>query len=153
MHTGAASQTHSNGLKLRKATATDYVEVINVLTRCGLTGEGLNGADDFVVLARGEDVIGCAALERYEDYGLLRSVAVLENERRQGFGTRLIEKILQHAREDGVSEVILFARSARSFFEEAGFRDIEREQVPLAVQTSVDFQTAGPKTQAMSMTL
>ena len=139
--------------RVRKATANDYPRIIELLTESDLPLAGLTGADDFVVLSRKDKIIGCAAVERYDDYGLLRSVAIAEPERGRGLGVKLVEEVLERAQQDGISEIILFTKSASTFFEETGFRMIEREQVPLSVQTSLEFQTVCSKSQAMSITL
>jgi len=47
---------------------------------------------DFIIAERDRTIVGCAAVERYGDAGLLRSVAVAESERGHGLGAALVER-------------------------------------------------------------
>jgi amino-acid N-acetyltransferase len=142
-------------ITIRKAEAGDYPRITRLLAEADLPLAGLNGHENFLVLCREGAVlqrpvrpalIGCAAIERYGKYGLLRSVALAPRERRQGLGRRLVEEILQLARRDGLAELLLFTTTAAPFFERLGFRAIRREEVPLPVQASLEFQSACPDT-------
>jgi amino-acid N-acetyltransferase len=99
----------------------------------------------FAVMA----VIGCAAIERYGKFGLLRSVALESRDRHRGFGRRLVEESLQQARRDGLAELFLLTTTAAPFFERLGFRAISREAVPAPVRASVEFQSACPASAAV----
>ncbi len=75
---------------VREATKADWPNIAVLLARADLP---LAGAEDhlsgFVVAVRGEEVLGCAGLERYGTTGLLRSVAIGAAERGLGLGARL----------------------------------------------------------------
>jgi amino-acid N-acetyltransferase len=131
---------------IRRAQAADYVQITRLLADAGLPLAGLNGHENFIVLCRDGIVVGCAAIERYGKFGLLRSVALLPAERGHGFGRRLVHEMLQQARRDGLAEIVLFTTTAAPFFERLGFHAIRRDQVPAPVQASVEFQSACPDT-------
>jgi amino-acid N-acetyltransferase len=109
----------------------------------------LDGAQEhlphFVLALRGDEIAGCAGLERYAETGLLRSVAVREAERGMGLGQELTRRVLDAARESGVRQVILLTETARDFFTRFGFRQISRADVPVEALASVEFQTACPE--------
>lgn len=136
-------------ITIRKAQAADYSRITRLLTEADLPLAGLNGHENFLVLCRQDSAVGCAAIERYGKYGLLRSVALAPRERRHGFGRRLVEDALQQARREGLAEIVLFTTTAAPFFERLGFRPIRREEVPTPVRTSVEFQSACPATAAV----
>lgn len=92
----------------------------------------------------GQDFVGCAALEIYGQAGLLRSVAVAEAWRSQGFGRGLTEMALNLARQRGLTELYLLTETAGEFFPRFGFTPVSRAEVPPAVQQSVEFTTACP---------
>src|SRR5690348_4635215 len=92
---------------IRKAEAADYSHITRLLTEAALPLAGLHGHDNFLVLCRDGRVVGCAAIEPYGRFGLLRSVALELPERHKGVGRRLVQEALQQARRDGVAEVIL----------------------------------------------
>jgi len=141
-------------ITVRKAEAADYARITQLLTDAALPLEGLTGHDNFFVLCREDRIVGCAAIERYAKYGLLRSVALEPHERRHGFGRRLVEKAVQQARRDGLCELVLFTTTAAPFFERLGFHLIQRDAVPAPVRASVEFQSACPASAAvLHMTL
>ncbi len=129
---------------MRRATAADFPQILGLLTASHLPHAGLQGPENFVVLRRGDEVLGCAAIERYASVGLLRSVAVLAAERDKGLGRKMVDEILEQACRDGFSELVLLTTTAAKFFAGLGFERIERHQAPLAVQSSVEFQGACP---------
>lgn len=134
---------------IRNAQAGDYMLIEELLADAGLPLDGLNGHDNFRVLCRDGQIVGCAAIERYGKFGLLRSVALESRERRRGLGRQLVGEILQQARTDGIAELILLTTTAAPFFERLGFRVISREDVPESVRTSVEFQGACPASAAV----
>jgi amino-acid N-acetyltransferase len=107
--------------------------------------ENSTGHQNFLVLCRDGRVLGCAAVERYGQYGLLRSVALEPHERRHGLGRRLVQEALQQARRDGLAEVVLLTTTAAPFFARLGFQPIRRDDVPAPLRASVEFQTACPE--------
>jgi len=139
----------TEAVTIRSAEAADYARITRLLTGAALPLDGLNGHDNFLVLCRDGQMIGCAALERYGRYALLRSVALEPAERRHGLGRRLVQEALRQARRDGVSEVILLTTTAAPFFERLGFRPISREEVPQRVRASAEFRGACPDTAAI----
>ena len=136
-------------IMIRRAAAADYPRITRLLAEADLPLAGLNGHENFLVLCREGAVVGCAAIERFGMFCLLRSVALAPDERRHGLGRRLVEEALQQARRDGLAEVVLFTTTAAPFFERLGFRAIRREEVPAPVQASVEFQSACPATAAV----
>jgi amino-acid N-acetyltransferase len=134
---------------IRQAEAADYPRIKRLLADAKLPLDGLNGHDNFLVLCRDSDILGCAAVERYGKSGLLRSVALESRERRRGFGARLVLAALEQARGNGIAELILLTTTAAPFFERLGFRVISREDVPTSVRASVEFQSACPASAAV----
>ena len=88
---------------------------------------------DFYVVRRDEKVIACAALHvNWEDLAEIKSVAVNEEDQRQGIGTMLIKACLDEAQELGIPMV--FCLSYRpDFFESCGFTRIDKSKLPQKV--------------------
>lgn len=97
-------------------------------------------------------LVACAALERYEYDGLLRSVAVRPGDRGAGLGQALVERLLEHAEADGLRSVTLLTTTAADYFPRFGFRAIPRAAVPAPVQRSVEVREACPAS-AVAMAL
>ena len=139
----------TESLTTRPAEPADYPRITRLLSEAALPLDGLTGHENFLLLCRDGRILGCAALERYGRYALLRSVALEPAERGQGLGRRLAQSALEQARRDGVAEVILLTTTAAPFFERLGFRPITREAVPAPVRASAEFRGACPASAAI----
>ncbi|MEM8800572.1 MAG: GNAT family N-acetyltransferase, partial [Pseudomonadota bacterium] len=64
----------------------------------------------------------------------------LKAARGKGLGRMLVAHILDHARNEGAKEIYLFTVGAEGFFERLGFRVIDRDMMPPAIQASDQFQ-------------
>jgi amino-acid N-acetyltransferase len=107
---GLVADNVASGRVLRKATVTLYEDV-----------------PEFWVAERGTDqaIVGCGALHvMWEDLAEIRTVAVHESCQGQGIGHRLVDALLERAREVGVQRVFVLT-FAVSFFARHGFTEIE----------------------------
>jgi amino-acid N-acetyltransferase len=107
---GLVAENVASGRVLRKATVTLYEDV-----------------QEFWVAERLSDhrVVGCGALHvMWEDLAEIRTVAVDESCQGHGIGHRLIEALLDSAREVGVARVFVLT-FATGFFARHGFEEIE----------------------------
>ena len=139
-------------VSIQRAARADLPAVEDLLRRSDLDPDGLGEHMDTVIVARsGGQVVGSAGLEIYGQSALLRSVAVDETLRGQGLGQRLTKAALDMARDAGVSSVYLLTRTAVEFFPRCGFVAIERQHLPLAVQSSGQFRTECAKTATFMM--
>jgi amino-acid N-acetyltransferase len=87
---------------------------------------------DFLVAVapdgEGERVIGCGALTTLgPGLGEVRSLAVEPGYAGQGIGRRIVERLLERARDRGYAEVLALTRRT-SFFEALGFTVARRER-------------------------
>ena len=131
---------------IRRARIEDWLDIEALLLACNLP---LDGAREHLNLFRlGEEagrVKGVAGLEVHQEAGLLRSVATAADFRSQGIAARLIDALLQDAREFGLTSVSLLTTTARSYFERLGFKVQPRADSPPALQASLEFQGACPE--------
>jgi amino-acid N-acetyltransferase len=107
---GLVADNVASGRVLRKATVTLYEDV-----------------PEFWVAERSTDqaVVGCGALHvMWEDLAEIRTVAVHQSCQGQGVGHRLVDALLDSAREVGVQRVFVLT-FAVSFFARHGFKEIE----------------------------
>jgi ribosomal-protein-alanine N-acetyltransferase len=88
---------------------------------------GRSGAELLVVEVRGE-LVGYAVLWCILDQGELANIAVDPGWQRRGIGSRLLERVLQRARERGVRDLFLEVREsngvARELYGRRGFLQI-----------------------------
>ena len=79
---------------------------------------------EFVVAEVNGEVVGCGALHvLWEDLGEVRTVAVLEEYRKQKLGHEILEAIIQRARELGLKRLFCLTFETE-FFGSHGFKEI-----------------------------
>jgi len=133
-------------MQIERAAAGDYPAIVELLNEHHLPQDGLDAhMDAALVLREGDAIRGSAALELYGDAALLRSVAVSDALRGQGWGRRITESALALARQNGVQQVYLLTETAPEFFAHLGFSTTTRDAVTPAVKQSVEFTTACPQ--------
>ncbi len=92
---------------------------------------------EFTVAIDKGEVIGCGALHvLWEDLAEVRTVAVAENYRGQGIGHRILEAIIERAREIGVKRIFCLTFET-DFFGRHGFEEIHGTPVDPEVYTQL----------------
>jgi N-acetylglutamate synthase-like GNAT family acetyltransferase len=137
-------------LHAEPARPHDVKDALDLLRRSGLaeTDVAERWGHYFVVHEDDGRVVGVAGLEVHGDDGLLRSVAVNTDYRRQGLGASLVEAALSRAGRLELRSVFLLTIDARDYFSRLGFSDCPREEAPPAIRESWEFTTGCPSTAA-----
>jgi UDP-N-acetylmuramate: L-alanyl-gamma-D-glutamyl-meso-diaminopimelate ligase len=102
---------------------------------------------DFFVCLNETGFVGCVAIEVFGEDAVLRSLAVRQASRGQGYGWMLADTAIQQTRRRGVRHLYLIAaKQASDFFaEKHGFRVVELSTVSPAVSQSATFRTSPAK--------
>jgi N-acetylglutamate synthase-like GNAT family acetyltransferase len=130
---------------IRVAQPNDLRAVEGLLKTAGLRGDGVGPfLADFFVAEDAGSIVGAIGLERYGAYGMLRSLVVHRAYRRRGLGSALTSRLLDAADARRIEAIYLLATIAVTFFPRFDFADIERDEVPQAVQCSRDFLDTTP---------
>jgi amino-acid N-acetyltransferase len=124
---------------IRKATLRDVKIIHRLIAEQAGSGHILPRAmselygqvRDFLVYEDGSGTAeGCGALQIvWEDLAEIRSLAVATASQGRGIGTRLIEALLDEAREMGVQKVFVLTYRAR-LFERMGFERMDKSLLP-----------------------
>ena len=139
-------------IALRPARADDLEAVTALLRAHDLPLDGIAPPlEGFLVAEASGRVAGVVGLERYGEYGLLRSAAVDDTRRGSGIGGRLVERLLSDAARDHVKAVYLLTTTADEYFPRFGFEVVTRDAVPEPVRQSVEFAQACPATATVMM--
>ena len=134
-------------MKIRNAKGSDLPAVEKLLTQNELPIDGVRDNFSSFVVADDRGVItGAIGLEKYGSVALLRSAVVSTDHRGSGIGRKLVEQLLERAKEDGVDEVYLLTTTAEKYFPKFGFTRTTRAAVPDAVKASAEFRGACPDT-------
>jgi len=125
----------------------DAAAIADLLVANELPPDGMDALRATTVVARmNENIVGCAALELYDNAALLRSVAVHTDVRDRGLGRRLVHEMLARARATGVRDLYLLTLTAEDWFPRFGFEHIPRDQAPETIRQSDEFTTLCPDT-------
>jgi amino-acid N-acetyltransferase len=132
-------------IKLREATKKDLPTVQRLLKENDLPFNDIPQIIDRLFMAyRDADLVGIAGVEGRGNFGLLRSLVILPSFRGKGYGRELSSKIIEQARLQGIKELYLLTTTAEAFFKRLGFRRIERESAPMAIQDTTEFKELCP---------
>jgi amino-acid N-acetyltransferase len=123
---------------LRRATAADVPLIQRLINRYAERGDLLpralgeiydNLRDYFVVDSDGE-IVACAACHvHWQDLAEVKSLAVEDSHRGQGWAKRLLEVCLEDARSLGLGNVFALTY-VPEFFERQGFARVDKSTLP-----------------------
>lgn len=134
---------------VQRATSADLDAVRALLAQCHLPEDSVEVAMQNAFVAHHDKrIIGCIALESYGHAGLLRSLAVLPEQRGRRIGEALHIAALEHARTMGIVHLYLLTDSAEAFFARRGFERVERSSAPADLRQHPQFLTACPASAA-----
>ncbi len=125
----------------------DEAGIQRLLSEADLVVDDLdeNSWSHFVVLRRGDQLVGAAAIQPCSSQiGLLRSVVLDPAVRHHGYGRRLVTGAEDLGRENGLRDIYLLTNTAAPFFSLLGYREIDRQSTPDAVQATAEFQQLCP---------
>ena len=128
----------NKNIQLRRAFASDAEgirELVNPLAADGLMlprslSSIYDNIRDFRLLVDGERVVGSAALHIcWKDLAEIRTLAVAEEIRSQGWGKELVDDCLKEAGLIRITRVFTLSFTPE-FFKHLGFSEIEKEKLP-----------------------
>jgi amino-acid N-acetyltransferase len=137
-------------LHAEPARPHDLRGALDLLGRSELTEQDVAERWGHYFVVREDDgrVVGVAGLEVHGEDGLLRSVAVDTEYRRQGLAASLVEVAMERAQRLGLRSVYLITESARDYFARQGFSDCPRQKAPEPIRQSWEFRVGCPSTAA-----
>lgn len=98
----------------------------------------------FVTKVEENKLIGCAAIEIQEEYGLLRSVVVHADYRSKGVAQELITELLNYSKNQKLHSLYLLTETAEDYFKQLGFQKIDRLKAPRPIQRTSEFAELCP---------
>ena len=122
------------------------IEVKELLESYGLPVADIPGNDQirlFGVKADGA-LTAVVGIEVYEEYALVRSLAVKQQFRGSGIGRNLIASLEGWARAKRVARLFLLTETAGRFFGYQGYRPIPRSETPQVIKDTSEFSGICP---------
>jgi amino-acid N-acetyltransferase len=106
-------------IKIRKATEADIKDIKTILSFFFLDTDNVEkNLPEFILAEKDNKILGCACLD-IGNIVELRSIAVLPAQRNKGVGSKLVEAVLERAKE--LTDVIYLRTTSPVFFEKMGF--------------------------------
>ena len=132
-------------LVLASVTAEQLPTVVLLLASANLPTSDISAERmAFIGAFEGDRLVGTIGLERVEDVGLLRSLAVEQDRRGNGIARSLYERLLAEASRTGVTELYCLTNTADVFFTRLGFGLVPRTEAPKAIQATAEFSSLCP---------
>ncbi len=142
---GCTARRDSDAFPIRPGDLHDLKDVVALLDSCGLpTSDIFVRPIEFTVACDGDTLIGVVGVEALGEAGLLHSLAVAAAHRHTGLGARLVDHACANAIQAGARELFLLTTSAAGFFEQLGFKRIDRTRVPEAVKQTTEYANLCP---------
>jgi len=136
----------SSNFIIDKATKSDYKAITNLLLKTNLPLEGIEShLENFLIVRNvtaGDSqgtLIACAGLEIYGNSTLLRSVAVHPDFQGKGYGSQLVDEMIELARKKHITRLFLLTDTAEEYFKKRGFVTVSRDKIPSDMKNSVEF--------------
>ena len=108
---------------------------------------------DFYVFQGNRSLLGTCALHIcWEDLAEIRSLTVVENERRKGIGSKLVKDCLREAKQLGIRKVFALTYEP-SFFQKFGFGIVDKATLPHKVWSDCLKCVKFPDCDEIAMTL
>ena len=131
-------------MNINRANSKDLPDILDLLKKCDLPVKGLaEYLGNFLVVKADGKILGCVGLEIYQDTGLLRSLAVNEEERGKGHGRLLVLEILNLAKKKKLKKVYLLTIDAADYFRRFDFRVISRDKVDSEIPKTLALSSNG----------
>lgn len=132
-------------LSFQKADQSDLDFIKSVLKSNELPYEDLETSNvELFLTYENSDFVGVIGLEKFDDAGLLRSMAIAENFRNKGYGKKVCQKLTDYSENIGIKELYLLTCTAEDFFAKIGFEVISREDIPDSIKTTKEFSSLCP---------
>ena len=127
------------------------LEVKRLLAQAGLPATDISPShlEHFFGCGSRQAPQGVVGLEVCGQVALLRSLAVGTEARGRGCGKALVDEAERYARTRGVSTIYLLTVSAVKFFEQLGYRRIDREDAPDSIRATKEFSALCPVSSAL----
>jgi amino-acid N-acetyltransferase len=123
---------------IRKAKMVDVEQIKKLINNFADKGKMLpvsinqiyEGLRNFSVIEKNGKIIGCGALKiMWADLAEIRSMAILKRYQRKGYGSMLVDKLLEEAKMMELKNIFVLTYVPK-FFGKFGFKRISKSRLP-----------------------
>jgi amino-acid N-acetyltransferase len=132
-------------MQITKATAQSRNKITDLLQSQQLPSADLPSVlTNFYTVVDNGNVVGLIGMERYNSYGLLRSMVVHPDYRNKQIASTLVKMLEEEATSSGITAMYLLTETADKYFSNRGYITITRDEVPDDVKGSSEFSQTCP---------
>ncbi|WP_263833176.1 arsenic resistance N-acetyltransferase ArsN2 [Sulfurospirillum oryzae] len=132
-------------ITIRKATENEYRAIIHLLASNALpTADIYEKNITLFVGLIDEKIIATIGIETYGEVALLRSLCVKDELKNQKLGEKMLSYLLSFCTHEKIETLYLLTTTAERYFVRHSFEKITREETPLAIQQTREFQDICP---------
>lgn len=133
-------QIKNTNQSVLKANVKDLEQIYELLEEFNLPVIGINDhIENFYFMKVRGQVVGVVGLEIYENIGLLRSLAVKSSYQGNKIGHKLVDHMIDYAKNIPLDRIYLFTETADTWFERFGFFRIQTEELNPLLKRSQEF--------------
>ena len=127
-------------MKIIKLHSNELKEVTDLLSFNNLPVKDINESPVIMFgLYDDHTLIGCVGLEQFGEIGLLRSLAVNDQNRGKGIGKMLVGFLEKECPDKGILSLFLLTETAEEFFAKQKYLVIDRAHTPQELKQSAEF--------------
>lgn len=128
-------------VRIEPATLATFEALSRLLEASKLPTEDLDVTrlDGFLIARQGAEIVGGVGVERYGEFGLLRSLVVSATARDQGLGRRLTAAAEELAEQRGIRTLYLLTTTAADYFDSRGYQIVLRSTAPTSIAGTPQF--------------
>ena len=132
-------------LIIQPATETDSHPIKKLLDDNDLPTSDLDQSNVHLFIGLIDSkMAGVIGIEKRNNVGLLRSLAVEDSFKGQGVGRELTLKLIDLCTSDNIEKLFLLTMTAKKYFEKFGFVEIDRVEVPDEIKQTREFKDICP---------
>ena len=132
--------------EMHREPVAELDQILSLLAESGLPVSDISRAHLplFFGIQSDSGLIAVIGLELFGTVGLLRSLAVSKACRGQRFGRQLVDFAEHYAAECGAETLFLLTTTAAVFFQQLGYNQVARADVPHAIRSTSQFSSLCP---------
>ncbi len=126
----------------KTCTPNSLAEVRSLLAACDLPYADIDEqiAKHFLLaMCSDGELMGAVGVEKHEQHGLLRSLAVVPQARNKGLGKQLVSRAEISAKESGIDSLYLLTTTAEAYFRRLNYLPTDRDKVPTNIAKTSEF--------------
>ena len=132
-------------IKYREAEKSDIRRIREWLDSFSLPSIDVDGKAQKIFVAECDGkLVAIGGIEKLGDIALIRSIVVAPEHRKNGIASNIYQLLEKYARNLEIKGLYLITESAKEYFQNLGFNDLERKAAPCLIKQTSQFSKLCP---------